>query len=337
MFCSTFSRKKEKLFGKDAIVVSGLWDFDLADTMECGQCFRHVMLAGDREKAYTGTEGGGAAYGCGEGYTEYMTVAYERIIRVGQRSRGELIFYEVSDEDFENICLPYFSLDKDFAAIREDILRRTDSDFLHRAAEDAKGVRLLSQEPWEALFSFIISQNNNIPRIRRIIRSISLAYGRNLAKDSGLSDCPLGRCQGINPELCADCGACYSFPRPEDVAALPEKLLPSHPGFRYRYLIDAAERIASGDIDLEGVKKTGSYEYSLSELKRIVGVGDKVASCVALFALSNFDAFPIDVWMKRAIDEYFGGSLNAADLGPYAGVAQQYIFHYIRNLSEKEN
>ena len=87
-----------------------------------------------------------------------------------------------------------------------------------------------------------------------------------------------------------------------------------------------------GEISLAEISLIGKYEYTLTELKKILGVGDKVASCVALFGFGNLEAFPIDVWMKRAIDEYFDGKLDPADLGPYAGVAQQYIFHYIRNL-----
>jgi N-glycosylase/DNA lyase len=139
----------------------------------------------------------------------------------------------------------------------------------------------------------------------------------------------------IDAECCKKCGICYSFPTPSDILERPEGLLPSHPGFRYKYMLDAAERIASGEVDLEKIAEAKSYEYTLTELKKILGVGDKVASCVALFGFSNLEAFPIDVWMKRAIDEYFDGKLDPKSLGDYAGVAQQYIFHYIRNLSSE--
>ena len=96
------------------------------------------------------------------------------------------------------------------------------------------------------------------------------------------------------------------------------------------------EKVHSKEVDLSLIKEKNSYEYTLSELSRITGVGAKVASCVALFGFSNFEAFPIDVWMKRAIDTYFGGSLDPKELGPYAGVAQQYIFHYIRQISSEK-
>ena len=114
-------------------------------------------------------------------------------------------------------------------------------------------------------------------------------------------------------------------------------MLPSKPGFRYKYLLCAAERVASGETDLSAIAEKGSYLYTVEELKKIKGVGDKVASCAALFGFGNLEAFPIDVWMKRAIDTYFDGHLDPAELGEYAGVAQQYIFHYIRNLEKEEN
>ena len=134
---------------------------------------------------------------------------------------------------------------------------------------------------------------------------------------------------------CKSCGICYSFPTPDDITKNPEGLLPSHPGFRYKYLIDAAEKIGSGEVNLDEIEKEAKYEYTMESLKKILGVGDKVASCVALFGFSNLEAFPIDVWMKRAINDYFDGHLDYVALGKYAGVAQQYIFHYIRNLQSK--
>ena len=310
-----FQKKSEVYREKNATVVSGLGVMSLPDTLECGQAFRYECLV--RE----------------ENYVEYMTVAYGKIITVGQRSAGELIFYDPWDEEYERVVRRYFAMDTDYEAIREDIISRTDSRWLKDAAESAKGIVILKQEPWEALFSFIISQNNNIPRIRKIIRSISAEYGENLSLSEGRKLCPINA-DGCFPgcEKCKECGICYSFPTPGDVIDNPEGLLPSKPGFRYKYLMNAAERVAFGETSLAEIELTGKYSYTLEELKKILGVGDKVASCAALFGFGNLEAFPIDVWMKRAIDEYFDGKLDPATLGPYAGVAQQYIFHYIRNL-----
>ena len=309
---------KEKIFARSraCIKVSGLGAYSLSDTFECGQAFRYEKIADE------------------DGYTEYMTVVGDNIITVGQNTPGELLFYTDDDELFERIIIPYFTLDTDYEAIRADIISKTDSEWLKEAAESAKGVAILKQDPWETLFSFIISQNNNIPRIRKIIKKLSAEYGTNLAVKSGCKVCPLRKFDGMPSEdNCRECGCCYSFPTAKSVREAPQKLLTANPGFRYRYLLCAAEMVDSGEIDLQMIDAAHSYDKTVEELKRIVGVGDKVAACVALFGFSNLEAFPIDVWMKRAIDEYFGGRLDHKALGQYAGIAQQYIFHYIRNLS----
>ena len=302
--------------GRAAIVVSELGDISLKDTFECGQAFRYEYL------------------GNNDGFQEYMTVVNGRLIFVAQRTAGELVFFTDDEEFFERELKGYFTLERDYALIREDIMKRTDSEWLREAALAASGIAILKQDPWETLFSFIVSQNNNIPRIRKIIRRLSVEYGENLAITEGLDRCPLEKCEGVCPEVCKECGACYSFPTADAVVKEPERMLAANPGFRYRYLLCAAERVASGETDLDRIAAEGRYEYTLEELKRITGVGDKVASCVALFGFANLEAFPIDVWMKRAIDRYFGGKLDPATLGSYAGIAQQYIFHKLRNLEE---
>nr|MBE6544969.1 DNA-3-methyladenine glycosylase 2 family protein [Oscillospiraceae bacterium] len=311
-----FNKKNEVYRGKSVTVVDGLGHMSLSDTLECGQAFRYELLV--RE----------------ENYVEYLTVAYNKIITVGQRRAGELIFFDEWSEEYEAAVRRYFAFDTDFEAIRQDIISRTDSEWLKQAAEEAKGIVILKQEPWETLFSFIISQNNNIPRIRKIIRAISAEYGENLSLKEGRRICPINA-DGCFPgcEECKSCGRCYSFPTAESVTERPEGLLHSKPGFRYKYLLDAANKVCEKVINLEGIIEAESYAYTLEELKKILGVGDKVASCAALFGFSNLEAFPIDVWMKRAINEYFGGKLDPTALGPCAGVAQQYIFHYIRNIN----
>lgn len=314
-----FAKKNEVWRGEEATVLYGIENIDLKDTFECGQAFRYQRTAEDAE------------------YIEYMTVVGDKIIRVGQRRRGELMVYGLTDGEIDSVIVPYFALDTDFNSIRTDILSRTNSEWLKNAAESAKGIVILRQDPWETVFSFIISQNNNIPRIRKIIQALAAEYGENLAVRCGMSKCPLGRIEGTPcDEKCRGCGICYSFPHPEEIAKRPEGMLPSHPGFRYRYLLDAAERVVGGLTDLCDIRRKGSYEHTVTELKKITGVGDKVASCAALFGFGNLEAFPIDVWMKRAIDNYFDGDLDYVSLGEYRGVAQQYIFHYIRNLEGAE-
>ena len=309
---------RKKIEERDAIAVDTGGVYSLYDTLECGQCFRHRTVRNEN------------------GYLEYMIPVGEKLFFVGQKIPGELIFYDISDKEFEELAVPFFSLDTDYEKIKEDIRKRTDSEWLIQATDAAGGIVILKQDPWEALFSFIVSQNNNIPRIKKIIAEICAAYGDNLCLQNKVKKCPLSKIDG-NPchEKCKNCGICYSFPKPKDVCLEPEKLLPSRPGFRYKYLLDAARRVATGKTNLEMIAAARSYTYTLSELKKILGVGDKVASCAALFGFGNFEAFPIDVWMRRAIDTYFDGKLSPESLGRYAGVAQQYIFHYARLIENK--
>lgn len=310
-----FTKNREIINNEECFVLSSNGFYSLRDTFECGQCFR-------AEKTLER-----------DGYLEYSTVIGDKILRVGQRKAGELIVYDTDERELSELIIPYLSFDRDYEMIREDISSRTSSEWLKRASDAARGIAILRQEPFEALISFIISQNNNIPRIKGIVKKISAQYGECIAIKKGLKKCPFNKISSTPcEEICKNCGACYTFPKPEDIYKSPEKMLVSNPGFRYKYLCDAAEKVALGEIDLNKIKEKNSYAHSLEELKKIKGVGDKVASCVALFAFENLDAFPIDVWIKRAIDLYFDGELDYVALGEYAGIAQQYIFHYIKNL-----
>ncbi len=310
-----FYKIKEDESGKQNILVYELGFYNLRDTFECGQCFRHEIIQDETD------------------YVEYMTVVGEKIIRVGQKTKGELIFYDLTEDDFLTVAVPYFSLETDYEFIYSDIVKNTDSEWLKKAAESARGIAILKQDPWETVFSFIISQNNNIPRIKKIIKRLSAEYGVNICLQNGIKKCPLGKIS-TTPchNFCKNCGSCYTFPTASEVNKNPEKLLLSNPGFRYKYLCDAAEKVDTGKVNLDMILAARSYEHTKTCLMEIKGVGEKVAACAALFGFGNFEAFPIDVWMKRAIDEYFDGHLDPISLGRYAGVAQQYIFHYIRNL-----
>lgn len=314
-------KEKNGFLGKrEAKFVSGLGKYSLKDTLECGQCFRYEKVRDDGE------------------YIEYVILTGDTLIDVAQREKGELIFFDTSEETFKNVTVPFFTLTTDYEVIKEDIVKRTDSEWLKAAAEAGEGIAILKQEPFEALISFIISQNNNIPRIRKMIKKLCIEYGVNISLQNGVKKCPLSA-DNTPPceEKCKECGVCYTFPTAKALAQRPEGMLKANPGFRYKYLCDAVEKIDTGAVRLDMIAAARSYEYTKSRLMEICGVGEKVASCVALFGFGNLEAFPIDVWMKRAIDEYFGGSLDYESLGRYRGIAQQYIFHYIRNIEKKEN
>ena len=315
MFNEFFLKENKNIDGRDALTVKIPGAYSLDDTFLCGQCFRYEEIK--REN----------------GYVEYFTVTGDTLVFVGQKEKGELIFYGIDEETFDKVVRPYFDLDTDYRKIKGEILKNFSTEFLSLAADSAEGIAILRQEPWETICSFIISQNNNIPRIRKIVREISSAYGVNLALQKSIKTCPISKnAEKPCEEKCKACGRCYTFPSAEKILKNPELLLPSKPGFRYKYILDAAEKIVSGEVDIDKIKKASSYDVTVAELSKILGVGLKVASCAALFGFYNLDAFPIDVWMKRAIDEHFGGQLDHTKFGKYAGVAQQYIFHYIRNL-----
>ena len=193
-----FIKKKEIWEGRDALIVSELGDYSLRDTLECGQAFRYELIESR------------------DGWSEYMTVIGEELIFVGQRQAGELIFFDITDEVFDSVIVRYFALDVDYGKIREDVTKRCKSEWLARAAHSARGVVILKQDEWEALFSFIVSQNNNIPRIRKIIRELSAAYGVNICLQKGLKKCPLGKISATPCEdLCKNCGSCYCSRRPQ--------------------------------------------------------------------------------------------------------------------------
>ena len=172
------------------------------------------------------------------------------------------------------------------------------------------GIRILRQDKWEAICSFIISQNNNIPRIKKIVLSMCEKYGERV--------CFLDKDY-------------YSFPSASVLLeAGVEEIFNLKTGFRAKYIIDACEKIASGEISLDLIDGEPSYEKCVEMLCKIKGVGLKVASCALLFGFNRTEAFPIDVWIKRVIDNRFNGSLDISSLGKNGGIAQQYLFYYER-------
>jgi N-glycosylase/DNA lyase len=273
--------------------------FDVGAVFDCGQAFRFMPIENSKHDA----EFGGVAFG------KYVTVAQDG---------GDVTVYGTDAEDFQKIWISYLGLDFDIEAARGDILARSDNPALRDAVEYGKGIRILRQEAWETLCSFIISQNNNIPRIRGLISTISKNLGER-------AECPA--------ELSARAGEVYTFPTPEAIVnagvdALREMKL----GFRAPYIFDAAEKVASGELDLNAVRTAKTTAEAAEMLMKVKGVGPKVAACTLLFGFDRTDAFPVDVWVKRVIEKYFPAPFDAASLGAYAGLAQQYLFYYERYL-----
>ncbi len=253
--------------------------FNLKNTFDCGQCFRWTE---NNDGSYSGIVKG-----------KYVRVLSDNC---------NIIIEGTNEEDFHNIWKSYFDLDNDYNEIRKEISELCPK--LVCALESMDGIRILAQEPWEALCSFIISQNNNIPRIKGIVTRLCEGFGE----------------KGENG---------YSFPSAERIAQCStEELAPLRAGFRAAYISDAARKISERKIVLEDMY-TMPMDECRKKLMEIKGVGPKVAECTLLYGLHRLDAFPVDVWMKKALSTLFSG-LRAEELGRYAGVAQQYIFHYSR-------
>lgn len=277
--------------------------FNADAVFDCGQAFRFLPIENSSHEC----EYGGAAFG------KYITVAQD----------GDTVtVYGANEEDFNKIWVPYLGLDLDIDNARRDILSRSDNPALREAVEYGKGIRILRQDKWETLCSFIISQNNNIPRIRGLIGTISKALGTRI-------ECP--------DELAERAGEIYSFPTPEAILnAGVDALREMKFGFRAPYIYDAAEKIATGKLDLEAVSSAKTTAEAADMLMTVKGVGPKVAACTLLFGFDRTDAFPVDVWVKRVIEKYFPAPFDAASLGAYAGLAQQYLFYYERYLVSKQ-
>lgn len=254
-------------------------NLDLAQTLDCGQSFR-----------WSPCKGG------------FCGVANRKSV-VMRMCDNTLYIDNATVDDFNKIWRNYLDLDLDYGKIKDEI--SSIHPVLKEASTYAPGIRILQQEPYEALCTFIISQNNNIKRIKGIVQRLCENFGDML--DDGE----------------------YAFPTAEKMAKLKEEdLAPLRAGFRNRYLIDGAKKVYSGEVNLEKCR-TLSYEEAQKELMKITGVGIKVADCTLLFGLHRIEAFPLDVWMKRAMAKLFP-TMTANDFGKYAGIAQQYIFHYSR-------
>lgn len=257
--------------------------FSLRDTLTCGQCFRWTQHP---DGSFLGAASGRV---CG---------AYQD---------GSSLTLEMDSPEDLPFWREYFDLDRDYDALaREFSADKT----LAAAVRFAPGIRILAQDPWEALISFIISQNNRIERISAVIGRLCEVFGEPLP------------------------GGLFSFPEPEILATQTEEsLAPLRCGYRTSYLLDAARRTADGRLDLAAVSRADT-DTARSMLLEVRGVGPKVAECVLLYGFGRLECFPVDTWIRRVMREYYPGGLPDCALR-YAGIAQQFLFHYIRNAGKQ--
>ncbi|TAH64785.1 MAG: DNA-3-methyladenine glycosylase 2 family protein [Anaerolineaceae bacterium] len=269
-------------------------NFDIKQIAESGQCFRMDPISENK----------------------HSLIAFDRYIELEQVEE-DLIDISCSKTDYEFIWKDYFDLDFDYGSIVGKL--NSDSDeFLKAASSFGRGIRILRQDPFETLISFIISQNKNIPSIKVCIERICETYGNRMKDNKSGRDY-------------------YTFPTPIVLAeAKKEDLRALKLGYRDEYIIGAARAVAVGDIDLNALKIC-SHDEAVKALKSIKGIGDKVANCISLFGLHHIEAFPIDVWMKRVLSEYYQDKFDPEKYSGYAGIVQQYMFYYIRHIHGVSN
>ncbi len=261
---------------------------DLKNTFECGQCFRW-------KAAGSGT---------------YVSAISDMLVRVSSVKNSLYIFWQgnsiqSSDESIQTFFRIYFDEYTNYGQVLDKLC--FNSEILTKAVNFSPGIRILRQDPWETLCSFIISQNNNIPRIKGIIEKLCINFGQYLAN-------------GV-----------YSFPSAEILSCLSEEdILPIKCGFRAKYIIDAAKKVHNKEVNLEKIRFM-TTDLARNELMKIRGVGPKVADCTLLYAYHKLDVVPKDVWVKRMISLFFKNDQNLTNVfGDYAGLAQIYLFNYMR-------
>jgi N-glycosylase/DNA lyase len=264
-------------------------DFNIRKIAESGQCFR---LNANSEGVYT-------------------LVALGRVLRLSESPLGCLL--DCTQEAFESIWRDYFDLDCDYAAIRA--AADPDDAFLRRACDYGCGIRILRQEPWEMLISFIMSQRKNIPAIKTCVEALCARYGE-----------PIG-IGGREP---------FSFPTAERLANLEEAhFLACSLGYRAKYVLAAAQLVACGALDLGAIGILDDQEL-YNSLLTVPGVGEKVANCVMLYGYHRLSRFPRDVWINRVEEREYGGMFPLERYPDMAGVLQQYVFYYARGTNREK-
>ena len=280
--------------------------FDLDETLDCGQAFRY-------EKTETG----------------YMGVAHNRHIELAYEG-DNLVLKNVSANEFESIWKNYFDLGRNYGNLRA-FLSEHGGEPMKLATGHSPGLRHMFQDPWEMLVSFILSQNTNIPRIKSMIRRLCENFGEKL---------PCGGLAGLQSEhhglkTCPPKYPGHAFPTCHRLAQLNADALGIIKcGYRAEYILDAARRTADGKFNPCELKNKETAEIR-HELLRIHGVGPKVADCVLLLGFGRIEVCPVDVWIKRAMAEFYPKGFPDKLL-PYAGIAQQFLFHYVRNRIRPE-
>jgi N-glycosylase/DNA lyase len=272
------------------------YSFSLRDTLECGQSFRwSVHVNADGTEFYGGMVGDNYVY-------------------ITQPDENTLLFHDTDLASFNNLWNVYFDLERDYESLKSILSRDA---VLSSAMDFCGGIRVLRQPRWETLCSYIISQNNNIPRIKSLIHKLCASFGNPI--------------KIMRPDGTRAAG--HSFPEPTVLSNLNDSDLEKLGfGYRARYLVYAAKAVAARDLNLDSVAQM-PIDEARAELRKLVGVGPKVAECTLLYGFGRDEAFPVDTWIKTVMSKFYPAGLPEF-VSPYAGIAQIYLFHYVRNMSK---
>lgn len=268
-----------------------VYDFNLEYSLECGQAFRWAKV----NDCYYGVIG-------------------ESLVKLRQDDCN--LFYKIYGDLTIEELYRYLAIDTDLGYILNSI---DVDEYIRSAISIYRGLRILRQDPWECLASFILSSCNNIPRIKQMILNLSMKFGASIRTDDFVA---------------------FTFPAPSDIANAGLKSLESlRLGFRADYLLEAARKLVNGYISLDKIRSS-DYSIAKSHLLTVTGIGDKVADCILLFSMEKYEAFPVDVWIERIMERlYFEGeptnprligSFAREHFGRFAGYAQEYLYRYAR-------
>lgn len=264
------------------MVIKTLKNFSLSQICQSGQCFRMKELE-------DGT---------------FAVIAKDRYLEV--RQQGEQCSFDCDADEFEGFWKVYFDLEQNYEKYMEAVDPK--DAYLIAAMSYGTGIRILRQDLWEMIVSFLISQQNNIVRIRRCIQNICERYGEKRISGNG--------------------EVYFAFPRPQALAGLEEDALKEcNLGYRSKYVVRAAQSVLSGEQDLERISQM-PYPEAKEKLLKFYGVGEKVADCICLFSLHHLQAFPVDTHISQAMEQHYRRGFPKRRYQGFQGVMQQYIFYY---------
>lgn len=311
---------REVIFKENEVVIKEVKNFNIKQILECGQCFRWEKISD----------------------TNYIIVAFSRVIEVIQNN-DEVTILNTNEEDFKNIWIKYFDLETDYSTIKSELAK---DDILRKSVEYGYGIRILNQDPFEMLISFIVSARNSIPSIMKTIKKMSVEWGNEVEYKGNKY---------------------YTFPTPQAIKkATLEEIQSTGASFRSKYIISTIERVNLAietkedmicnqdkytsqerpeilDYDLDYIKNLDDDACHVA-LQKFMGVGAKVADCIMLFSMGKHSSFPVDVWIKRAMIHFYVAPdvtlpkmrIFARDkFGSLSGLAQQYLFYYARENNIK--